>query len=188
MKLFELSKDWVLHVSEEAWGLPVFKKILDRDKSKDKDKAMKEMLFIYFYCDIKSDYIITPEDKRVEEIKKDIGLPDKWKVDKVIEDAIDFYNEKSKSIIIHLYESSIQSANEVAQYLKNTKDLLEERNEKTGNPITTISQITTALGKVPKIMSDLKVAYKEVVKEAQDTDGKSKGKQQYNTFEEGFEI
>ena len=188
MKLFELSKDWVLHVSEEAWGIPVFKKILDRDKSKDKDKAMKEMLFIYFYCDIKSDYIITPEEFRENEIKKDLGLPDKWKIDKVIEDAIKFYNEKTKSIIVHLYESSIQSANDVANYLKNTKELLEERNEKTGSPITTVSQITSALKGVPTIMKDLKSAYKEVVREAQDTEGKSKGRQEFNTFEEGFSV
>lgn len=185
MKLFELSKDWVLNVSEEAWGIPVFKKILDKDKSKGKEKALKEMLFIYFYCDIKSDYIITPEESRVTEIKKDIGLPTNWEISKELQAAIDFYNKHNKSIVMKLYESSVQSANDVAEYLKNTKTLLDERNEK-GMPITNVSQITSALKGVPTIMKDLKSAYKEVIMEVQDSTGKNKGKQSYNTFEEGL--
>jgi hypothetical protein len=35
-------------------------------------------------------------------------------------------------------------------------------------------------------MKDLKNAYKEVIKETQESEGKSKGKQQYNTFETGL--
>ena len=56
-------RDYVLTVEDNMWGLIPFKKILKRDKSRDKDRALKEMLFIYYYSDIKSDYLIITNDK-----------------------------------------------------------------------------------------------------------------------------
>lgn len=80
-----------------ALTLKVFKKIWDRDKSKTKDKAMMELSFIYFFCDTRSDFkIIEDDDERIKEIKEQEGLPSKWYPDKVITEAIEFY-EKFKS-------------------------------------------------------------------------------------------
>jgi hypothetical protein len=183
--LFDMNKDGVLTISPEAYSLLPFKKIWDRDKSKDKNTALKELALIFFYSDIKSNYLITPEEDRISEIAKDIGLDSKWKADTVVNEAIEFYIKKSKSIIVELYEASLQSANHISEYLRDTKNLLEERTDK-GSPVTTVSQITTALKSVPIIMKDLKNAYKEVIKETQESEGKSKGKQQYNTFETGL--
>jgi len=183
--LFDMNKDGVLTISPEAYSLLPFKAIWDRDKSKDKEIALKELSLVYFYCDVKSIYLITPEEDRITEIAKDIGLGSKWKKTKEIDDAIKFYKEKSRSIIIELYEASVQSANHVSEYLKNTDSLLAERTDK-GSPVTTVSQITAALKSVPIIMRDLRNAYKEVVKESQESDGKNKGKQKFNTFETGL--
>ena len=89
-------KDYNLQISEEAWGLSPFKAILKRDKNRNKELAFKEMLFIYFYVDIKSDYMyITDNSVRLQEIKKDIKLPDDWKIDSIIQEAIDFYIKMS---------------------------------------------------------------------------------------------
>ena len=46
MKLFEM-RDYVLQVSDEAWGLSPFKAILKKDKNRNKELAFKEMLFIF---------------------------------------------------------------------------------------------------------------------------------------------
>src|SRR5690606_14092862 len=100
----------------------------------------------------------TPEESRVDEIKKDIELDDKWEIDEVVQAGIDYYNKHSKTIISKLYEASLKSANDVADYLNNTKDLLEERDFKTGKPVYTISAITTGLKTIPIIMRDLKAA------------------------------
>lgn len=182
--LFDMNKDGVLTISPEAYSLLPFKAIWDRDKSKDKATALKELAFIFFYCDIRSNYMITPENERAGEIIKDIGLPKDWKFEKV-QNAIDFYNDHSKTIIVKLYESSLKSANDIAEYLNDTKKLLEER-DGNNKPVTTISTITTGLKSIPTIMKDLKAAYKEVIKEAEDNDEKKKGKQQYNVFETGL--
>jgi hypothetical protein len=185
MNLFEV-KDWELTIKEEVYGLSPFRKLIDRDKTKDKQLALKELLFIYFFSDIKSDYnYIMSEDHKVEEIKKDINLPSKWKIDKDIEKAIELYKERSQTVIQKLYTQSLKSVSEIGNYLENTKELLEERDER-GKPVFDISKITIAVQKVPKLMSDLKDAYKEVVKEIEDTENKKKGSQSYNIFEDGL--
>lgn len=182
--LFDMNNEGVLTISVEAYSLLPFKEIWDGDKSKNKELALKELAFIFFYCDIKSNYMITPEEDRAGEIIKDIGLPSDWSISKV-EKALEYYNQHSKSIIVKLYESSLHSANEVAEYLKDTRSLLDERTEK-GATVTNVSQITAALKSVPIIMRDLKAAYKEVIKEKDDSEDKKKGKQRYNTFETGL--
>ena len=184
MKLFKL-KNWQLIVSEEAWGLSAFKAILDRDKTVGKTVAHAEMLFIYYFCDIKSDYTAMPEAERIIELKKDIdGLPDDWEYDDIIKAGVEVYS-KFETLIERLYRQSYKSATDIGDYLENTKALLEER-DANGKPVTDIAKITTANGRMPKLMADLKAAYKEVIKEQEDNENKKKGSQSFNTFENGF--
>jgi hypothetical protein len=185
MKLFEF-KDWTLNVREECWGLSPFNKILKRDKSKGKELALKEMLFIYFYTDIKSDYLIISNLKdREEEIKKDINLPKDWKIDEVIKEAVIFYESRSLTVISKLYKNSLKAANDISEYLTLTDELLKER-DGNGKPVNDISKITMAITKVKGIMQDLKAAEKEVLKEQQELEGRTKGSKTMSIFEEGL--
>jgi hypothetical protein len=178
---------WQLTVSEEVWGLSAFNKLLQRDKSKTKERANAEMLFIFYFCDIKSDYLTMKEELRIEELKKDIpGLGEKWVVDGLIEEAIALYRKLSQTVIEKLYLQSLQSASDIGDYLEHTAALLAER-DNYGKPIIDISKITMAVQKVPKLMADLKSAYKEVIKEQEDNENKKKGSKKFNTFEDGFE-
>ena len=187
MRLFE-HKDWVLTVREEVWGLSPFKKILKRDKSRNKDTALKEMLFIYFYADIKSDYLIISDVKeRENEIRKDIELPENWKIDAVIKEAIDFYESRSLTVIGKLYKNALKAANDISEYLTMTDVLLAER-DMNGKPVNDIAKITGAITKVKHIMQDLKAAEKEVLKEQQELEGRMKGSKQMSVFEEGLNI
>ena len=187
MRLFEM-KDWNLHVDEYAWGISAFKKLLDRDKSKNKETAIKELTFVYFFCDIKSNYqYITNEDERIEEIRKDIGLPKSWKYDAAVKEAVRVYLERSQTVIEKLYMQSLKAAQDVGNYLEHTEELLAER-DGNGKVVTDIAKITGSLEKVPKIMAMLKAAYKEVVQEQKDNQGKQKGSKEFNTFEDGFYI
>lgn len=187
MKLFEF-KNWELTVREEAWGLAPFANILKRDKTKDKTKALKEMLYIWHFCDIKSDYqYISDEDERSEAIRKDLNLPASWKHDKVIKEAVECYRKHSVTIIQKLYMNSLISAQEIGNYLANTKALLAERDAH-GKVVTDIAKITSSVQKVPKLMADLKAAYKEVVKEQEDMDNRQKGSRKMNMFEDGLEF
>ena len=157
-------RDYVLTVEDNMWGLIPFKKILKRDKSRDKDRALKEMLFIYYYSDIKSDYLIIDSKFRIEEIKKDIGLPEDWRIDSVLQEAIDFYEERSLTVVGKLYKNALAAANDISEYLTKTKELLEERDER-GKPVTTLTTIVGGISKIKTVMQDLKAAEKELIKE-----------------------
>jgi hypothetical protein len=185
MKLFEM-KDFSLFVTEEAWGLLPFKAILKRDKSRTKETAFKEMLFIYYFTDIRSDYVYLVNDaERTKEIIKDIGLPSDWKIDQVMKDAIAFYNSRSLSPIAKLYKSSLKAADDISKYLEMTDVLLAERTDK-GATVTTLAVITGSLKSVPIIMKDLKAAYKEVLAEQKELEGRTKGSRTMSLFEDGL--
>ena len=178
-------RDYVLTVEDNMWGLIPFKKILKRDKSRDKDRALKEMLFIYYYSDIKSDYLIIESKFRIEEIKKDIGLPEDWRIDSILQEAIDFYEERSLTVVGKLYKNALAAANDISEYLTKTKELLEERDER-GKPVTTLTTIVGGISKIKTVMQDLKAAEKELIKERIETEGKMKGKQSMGMFELGL--
>lgn len=187
MKLFEM-KEYELHVEPTAWGLLPFKAILKRDKSRHKETAFKEMLFIYYYTDIRSDYVYQVDnDVRCREIKKDIGLPLEWKIDDVMKDAIKFYDSRSLSPIAKLYKSSLKAADDISKYLEKTDELLDERTNN-GGTVTTLAVITSSLKSVPIIMRDLKAAYKEVLSEQKEMEGRTKGSKTLNPFEEGLDF
>ena len=180
-------RDYVLTVEDNMWGLIPFKKILKRDKSRDKDRALKEMLFIYYYSDIKSDYLIIDSKFRIEEIKKDIGLPEDWRIDSVLQEAIDFYEERSLTVVGKLYKNALAAANDISEYLTKTKELLEERDDK-GKPVTTLTTIVGGISKIKTVMQDLKAAEKELIKEKIETEGRMKGQQAMGLFEAGIKF
>ena len=179
-------EDWKLTLDPQVWGLAPFKVLLDRDKTKSKKIANAEMLFIWYYTDIKSDYLFISEDKRVEEIKKNLPvLPKAWKIDKEIQAAIDFYKKMSETIIQYLYKKAMKSAQDAADYLGDTAALLNEK-DNAGRPIYKLKDITSGLKDIKIIMRDLKEAEREVIKEIEDSVGKSSGSQKFNMYEEGF--
>lgn len=175
-------RDGVLTVDDNLWGLEPFKKILKRDKSRNKDLALKEMLFIYYYTDIKSDYLIIDIKFRTEEIIKDLQLPDNWKIDSIMQDAINFYEERSLTVIGKLYKNALLAANDISEYLTKTKELLEERDDR-NKPVTTLTTIVGGISKIKVVMQDLKAAEKELIKEKVETEGRMKGQQQMGLFE-----
>ena len=180
-------RDGILTVDYNLWGLEKFKKILKRDKSRNKDLALKEMLFIYYYTDIKSDYLIIDIKLRTNEIIKDIQLPDNWKIDSIMEDAINFYEERSLTVIGKLYKNALLAANDISEYLTKTKELLEERDDR-GKPVTTLTTIVGGISKIKVVMQDLKAAEKELIKEKVETEGRMKGQQAMGMFESGLTI
>lgn len=185
MKLFEM-KNNDLQTNEALWGLLPFKALLKRDKSKDKETSFKEVLFIYFYSDIRSDYVyITNDELRAKEIQKDVGLPTNWKIDSIIQEAINLYESKTITPVGKLYKSSLKAADDISNYLESTNVLLNERTDK-GSVVTPLTTITGALKQVPGIMRDLKAAYKEVVAEQKEMEGRTKGSRTLGMFEDGL--
>lgn len=186
MKLFELNKTtYEVEIAAEALMLEPFKKLVDRDKSKTKETAKKELALLYHYCDVRSDYFGVDKSEKLKLIISNLGLPASYKVDSVLEKAIEFYKERSTTVLQSLYEGAMISTRELDLYLRDTKLLLEERSDK-GGVVTSVTAITNALKSIPEIMSKLKTTEKELIKEQKETEGRMKGSKTMSMFEDGL--
>lgn len=186
MILFEFKKDsYEVGFAEQALMLTPFKAIIDRDKTKDKSIAIKELTFMWFYSDITSPYgAIIDLNDRFEEIKKDIDLPKAWKIDKVLNEAIEFYKVRSKTIVHSLYDSAMIAASAINDVFSDAKNLIEQSEDR----IAAAQKVIQALEKVPKVMANLKEAEKELLKQIEDNEGKKVGSKSKNIFEDGLEF
>ena len=180
MEILELNNNtYEVDITPEGATLDVFKTLIKKDKSKNKDTFKKEIAFIYFFTNVKSSYLdIEDEEERTKEIIKDIGLNKNWIIDKNIKNAINYCNSK-KTINEIVYESARISALAVSEYLRTTKDLLISGD-------VDIAKITSALDKIPNIMSKLNEANKQLVEERKNLDKRKKGTKDLNMFEDGI--
>lgn len=103
------------------------KRLLERDKGSKGDVdgrkklvSTKELAFIYWYIDPRSNYVdVYPDEKiRAERIKKHLDLPEDWKIDVDIKAAIDFYLEQINRDFDMMYlESNISAASKTRDWL-----------------------------------------------------------------------
>ena len=188
MNLIEFDKGtYSVKYSPLLLTLEPFKKIIDRDKTKNKEIAIKEISFIAFFADIRSDYMyIVNDEERARELVNDLELPKNWKIDATIKQAIEFYTSRSTTVNSSIYKSACKAAIDISNYLNKTDVLLDERDEN-GKVVTDISKITSALEKVPKIMANLNSAHTELIKEQKITEGRTKGSKTFNMFEDGLD-
>jgi len=91
MKLFKY-EGYNLTISEEALCLAPFKTLWKRDKSKNKEKALQELGYIYFMEDPRSDYqTYIDKEERAKQVKLGEGIPEDWTPDSAIVTAQEFY-------------------------------------------------------------------------------------------------
>lgn len=183
MQLFEL-KDYNLTFSPQALELKAFKALWDRDKTKDKKRALAELSYVYFFSDYKSDFIdILDETTRHSEIVLNLsGLPKEWKPDDKVKDAIRFYTETSETISTRLLEDSRKAVNKVSDFLKNVDLNLVDKN---GKPIHDVARITQAIKSVPTMTKALK-DLEEQVKKEKDAESSLRGSKEKSIFEDGI--
>jgi len=187
MNLFEMkgspNGDKTLVIAPEAYMLKPFKVIWDRDKSKYKAVATKELGYVYYFSDLKSDYsTISNEKDKSNEIIKDLDMPNKWAPDDKVNEAIMFYKERSKTIISLTYEAAKEAADAINEVCRGAKTYINESQDK----IVAASKVATMMQQMPKNMDSLSIAYSKLVMEQMVTDGRNKGSKSFNMFEDGL--
>lgn len=178
MKLFELS-NWNVIISEEAYMLKPFKVIIDKDKSKNKEVALKELAFLWFYTDIKSDYnYLLNEKEKAEEIKKDLNLDPKWTISEDLKKAIEFYKERTTTVSSVILNNSLFIANKLSNEMRKAV-------EEGDLSINDIEKISKGLTQMPNIVSSLQKLEQTVLKEINEKTDKV-GSQTKALFEDGL--
>jgi len=128
IKLFEVNDQGIPEISTEARTIQVFKKLITRDKGSEGDhdgrkkhQATKELAFIYFYAKFDSPYEqFTVESDKVLQIKKAVGLEDKWKIDSDIKEAIAYFQMIQNTRSMKHLASVENAIDSLSDYLRDT--------------------------------------------------------------------
>ena len=183
IKLFKY-EGYKMVIEPEALLLKPFKQIWQRDRTQNKDKAMMELGFIYFFCDPRSDYqYLTDEEQRKQAIKEGEGLPEKWEPDKVVLNAMEFYNS-FKPTSAFLLEDTRYAVDKLRKLLR---DIDLTKTDDKGKPIYTLNTITATIKQVPLLVKDLDDAERAISKESIVT-GKMRGQGEKTIMEDGLNI
>lgn len=183
MRLFKIEKYDVI-VDPVAFTLLPFKKLYDRDKTKEKTNVFKEIAFIYHYADLKSDFnIITDDEEKIEAIKSRVGLSKTWKYDADMMVAVELYKERTITAEMDIYLNAMKGAVDTGKYLAEAGILLRERDDN-GKYITTPQMISGSLKSISQIIKDLQILEMEVIRKQAGMVERTKGSQTLGMFED----
>ena len=145
-----------------VYTMEPFKRIADRDKSKDKYRAIKEISYCFFMCDFKSPYtsIVNIDDRKVE-VKKALGITEP-KDDQLIIDAITFYNKLQETPSMKLLDAAQNGIDKLTRYLNDFEfDEMDDKGKRINDP----AKITIMLKSIGDVCNGLKTVTETVKKE-----------------------
>ena len=179
IKLFK-REGYDIKVEPEALLLMPFKKIWERDKSKDKNRAMQELGFVYFVCDPRSDYqYLIDLDTRMDAVKQGEGLPTDWTPDQTVKEAMEFYSSFKPTSAL-LLEDTRFAVDKLREHLKNL-DLAAVDDK--GKPIYTLNTITATIKQIPDLIKGLDEAEKAVTSDIREM-SKARGNHEKSILED----
>ena len=186
MNLFELTNEGDPILSPIAYEIEPIKKLISKDKSKDKKKAKQEIAFIWFYSDYKSDFsAISDENKKLSEIKRILGLPDNWKQSKELKEAIEFYREITKTTATKLLENTKRMLEKLSKF---TDDIDFTEVDNSGKLKYDMTKIITSTNQIPKLLVTLKEIENRVKEEQETIEKGIVGNKELEVWEEGFDV
>lgn len=168
-------------IAPEALALAPFKKLWNRDRSVNKDRAISEISYVYFMVDPRSDYqYLVDEDERSKAIIEGEGLPNGWKPDKLVIEAITFY-KSLRSTSALLLEDTRAVIDNVRKTLREFSfDDMEDKDR-----VNAIKSVASTIATIPKLIKDLDEAERAVTSEMQNTSGKVRGQKEKSLLEDG---
>lgn len=160
-----------------------FKSIWERDKTKGKQTAIKELTYIEFVSSFKKSnpYRQYPEDKKREVLKEEIIKDVNWEPDKLIFEGIEKIKtlQEEASTTYGYYLDAKFAAEKMRKFFREFD--INERNMKSGNPIYKPRDITSAINDTEKTLSNLKALEKKVEEELYE-ETKTKADKQISPF------
>jgi len=164
-------EDKVVYPTPEILMVEPYKKIWNRDKTKNKDKALLEFAYVEFMTSMKMsnpfrDY---EEDIKESKILLGIGMKKTWKPDALIKEAIEKSNEfqKEASLSYRFFISAKTGMRKLQDFFDTVN--LKERNPKSQNVIYKPRDITVALQDTEKLLINFKNLEKRVEQDLYET-------------------
>jgi hypothetical protein len=185
MELFEL-KDYQLTFAPQALAISCLKDIWDKYPNDQKDFAVAELAYVYYYTDYSSDFqdILDPKDKAAE-IRKNLILPDGWNPDDKTNAAIEWYQDRQRTVISRLYEDTLSAIAQISKFLKSVDLTKEVVIKGTLVPKYDVKKIVDSVEKLPKLSKALDILEQEVRKKME-ANATMRGGRDKNIFEDGL--
>jgi hypothetical protein len=183
MKLIKY-ENYQIEPTEEMFLVKAFRDMFNADKTKNKEKFMQQLSYIYFMYDPRSPYMyITDEDSRRKEIIKEEGLSEDFKPSDKMEKAISVYKELTTTASMRLLESMRVAVAKIGEFLE-AVDLFAEDDK--GRPKYNADRITAVADKIPQLAKRLQETEKLVAHEITDVARVRGGDDSDHAFERGF--
>lgn len=184
MKLIRYA-DFQIKLSDEAFLVRPIRRLYNADRSERKEQFWRQMSFMYFMVSPSSSYsYILDLDERAAEIIKQEGLPEDFRPNELLKEAMEVYRKLTITPSQKLLEASLIAADTVSKFLRNP-DILTEEDDK-GKPKHTVSEITKALKDVEGIINSLQSQQKKVEQELEES-GKARGTQELTLGDMGLD-
>jgi hypothetical protein len=151
--------------SSYALTIPEFEKL-----------TVKELSFVYFYTDHRSNYAAYEEEERKEVLSKDLQI----KVNPKIETAVDKYKELSETHAIKLLKSGRLAVNKLEQYFKNIDLTAMDEN---GKLLYQAKDLVANLSKIGEVIEGLD-RLEELVQKQQAKDNPNRAGVKTNKYSE----
>lgn len=186
--LFILEGERVV-INPKALMIPEFSDLYIRDKSPGKKRSLKELSYVYYMADYKSEYNAYGLSKETQ-LGVDIMNQRDYKPDPYVQKAIDKYKVLQETPSMRYLISMRQRVNSLIDYLDNAqvKDKKKKKNEDGTteetylNPFISINLIVSTMGKLEETIESIEKWEKKVFEEEEEM--KIRGGGMLNVFED----
>ena len=189
--LLELKDKQTLEVEISPYMLQVseFKELVRRDKGmkgdstgRYKKRARAELAYIWLMYNPKSPFLESYDDESMRHIEviNSLDLPDNWKVDDTVRNAIDKYQNLVEDSLTKLWESAKGGLNKLKTFLDNAD--LSQRDEN-GRPVYSVKEFRETINQIPKLAESIDNLEKKI-RERESKEGQNYGGVQDTEFNE----
>lgn len=166
MELIIVKEDgFTLDVNPLLYTIAEFANLIEF-RSKDRKLLLKELAYIYFHTDLKSDFQFQVDaNERKRDLIKYLDLDASWTVGPEVKKAIEAYKYLSQTVSSKLLATVYSIVDKIEAQL-NSIDL-DER-DKSNKPIWNIKQIQEVAQRLPYVMESIDKAEKIYIRSQED--------------------
>lgn len=156
MELLQISESKLI-VSPYALTISEFKAIWDRDTTRAKDKAIKELSFVYFMAAYHSPYRAYEIKERASKIVHDLNMKE-WASDDVIKASIVKYEELEVTPTLALLQDVEEGVFKIREFFRTVDIKKDEKGTK-------VASLIRSMGSIPDVIKSMSILRSQVEKE-----------------------
>lgn len=164
MKLLEF-ENYEVRPTAEALLIRPIRKLYNADRSKQKERFMQQISYMFFMVDPRStySYIIDLEERHKQIIIQE-GLPESFQPSAELKEAMEIYEKHITTSSTRLLESTRVAVDALSEELNSTRERLQERTDK-GAAVTKMNDVMATLERVLKFIPQLQELERKVESE-----------------------